>query len=396
MPNDLIGMTTEDDLAPSQAQVPLQLWQIAWRHKSLVLAGVVVALVLGTLFYVQRPRIYQSTAQVLVIKKRPDEVTGMNTHQTTLEDYVSTQQVLIRSPLIINRAIQNLQTRDPGALRSFMGEKEDLTEVVQKALTVNRNKGPGGNNNVLDLAFRGKDRAECGVVLGGIIDTYKDFLDENYRGMSDETLKLIQDARDTLQKDLKQKQEEYRTFRQQVPLLVKRKDGGYLSEDGLISISEKRSNLLLRQAETEGQLMALETAQKEGKSRETLLAMVANFVSKPNPEDTKSYRSQNLQESLLPLLEEERNLRQTLGPNHPEVLAVHQKIEAARDLFTRPSAVYADKAASAGAESVPAELDPVTFRIQYLREELQQIKVSENILGDIFKQEQNEVRKQII
>ena len=392
MPNDLIGMTTEDDLAPSQAQVPLQLWQIAWRHKSLVLAGVVVALVLGTLFYVQRPRIYQSTAQVLVIKKRPDEVTGMNTHQTTLEDYVSTQQVLIRSPLIINRAIQNLQTRDPGALRSFMGEKEDLTEVVQKALTVNRNKGPGGNNNVLDLAFRGKDRAECGVVLGGIIDTYKDFLDENYRGMSDETLKLIQDARDTLQKDLKQKQEEYRTFRQQVPLLVKRKDGGYLSEDGLISISEKRSNLLLRQAETEGQLMALETAQKEGKSRETLLAMVANFVSKPNPEDTKSYRSQNLQESLLPLLEEERNLRQTLGPNHPEVLAVHQKIEAARDLFTRPSAVYADKAASAGAESVPAELDPVTFRIQYLREELQQIKVSENILGDIFKQEQNEVR----
>ena len=84
-------------------------------------------------------------------KKRPDYVTGMDTRQLAVEDYVSTHQVLVRSPLIIDRAVKK---RDLHVLKSFAGEKDDLTEVIAKALTVTRSKGPAGNNNILDIACR--------------------------------------------------------------------------------------------------------------------------------------------------------------------------------------------------------------------------------------------------
>ena len=73
-------------------------------------------MVLGVLYYAQATPVYQSTAQVLVVKKRPDAVTGVDTRHLAIEDYVATHQVLIRSPLIIERAIQK---HDLGACESF-------------------------------------------------------------------------------------------------------------------------------------------------------------------------------------------------------------------------------------------------------------------------------------
>src|SRR4051794_24505170 len=92
------------------------LLEIAWNRKSLVALGIVVGLVLGLLYYVQATPVYQSKAQVLVVKKRPDNITGMDTRHLAIEDYVATHQTLIKSPLIVERAIQK---RNLAALESL-------------------------------------------------------------------------------------------------------------------------------------------------------------------------------------------------------------------------------------------------------------------------------------
>jgi hypothetical protein len=61
----------------------------AWRHKALVALGVATGLLGAGFFYAQATPVYQSKAQVLVVKKRPDDVTGIDTRNLAIEDYVA-------------------------------------------------------------------------------------------------------------------------------------------------------------------------------------------------------------------------------------------------------------------------------------------------------------------
>jgi len=119
------------------------LLQVAWRRKLLISLVTGLFFGLAAVYYVRAERVYQSTAQVLVVQKRPGAVTGVDSRELPLEDYAATHQVLIRSPLIIGRACTK---RNLGSLPSLAGEVhgEPLTERIIKALTVARGKGPTG------------------------------------------------------------------------------------------------------------------------------------------------------------------------------------------------------------------------------------------------------------
>ena len=90
--------------APSSRNVLV----ICWQRRSLVAFGAVAGLILAVLFYIQKPAVYQSVAQVLVIKKSSDAlpVAGGDPRLSYYEDYVSTHLVLITSPLVVERAVK--------------------------------------------------------------------------------------------------------------------------------------------------------------------------------------------------------------------------------------------------------------------------------------------------
>src|SRR5436190_8633835 len=99
------------------------LLQIAWQRKSLVILGLMIGMVLGLLYYAQRQPIYQATAQILVVPKTPGGVITNEKEGRTvyMEDYMATQSALIKSPVIIEKAVRALG----GELKSFPGERPD-------------------------------------------------------------------------------------------------------------------------------------------------------------------------------------------------------------------------------------------------------------------------------
>src|SRR5262249_23473791 len=161
---------------------------IAWERKSFVIFGAVVGVLLGFLVYLQRKPVYQSAAQVLVVKKRSDAlpVAGGDPRLSFYEDYVSTHLVLIRSPLVVERAVKK---RSLHVLPS-LGNEAVAAGTVATGLTASRdNKDASGPpSNIINLSYRGGVAEDCGLVLGAIIDSYRDFLDETYRNVSDNTL----------------------------------------------------------------------------------------------------------------------------------------------------------------------------------------------------------------
>ena len=75
---------------------------------------------LAWLVAVQRPPMYRSSAQVLLVKKFADgalPITGGDPGVNYYEDYVSTHLTLIRSQVVIDRAVKKHRSRVAEVLR---------------------------------------------------------------------------------------------------------------------------------------------------------------------------------------------------------------------------------------------------------------------------------------
>src|SRR5205823_5986871 len=116
--------------------------------------------------------------------------------------------------------------------------------------------------NVIDLAYRGGSAQDCATVLGAVIQTYQDFLGETYQNFSDETVRLISQAKDVLQEQLAEKEAAYRKFRQESPLLMrgKERDNPNLHATRMSEIEATRSEVLVANAQLRAKADSLERA----------------------------------------------------------------------------------------------------------------------------------------
>jgi len=182
------------DLDPQESgpRTGLSLLQIMWQRKSLVILGIMLGLVLGLLYYAQRPPVYQSMAQILVVKKTgTDDTTfgGRSDNRAAfMEDYMSTQSILIKSPEIINRAVKLPQMQD---LKTFPTETGyELVYAIREGMIVDRNVKDGATGaptNILSVGFKGGVADECPRIVEGVIFSYQNFLNETYKNVSEKT-----------------------------------------------------------------------------------------------------------------------------------------------------------------------------------------------------------------
>jgi capsular exopolysaccharide synthesis family protein len=383
-------LVTSEVPAPSAlSQAGRGLLEIAWRRKALLALGIALGLIVGAFVFARTTPVYQSKAQVMVVKKRPDNVTGIDTRNLAIEDYVASHQALLKSPLIAERAVHQ---RDLHSLECLAGQA-DPAEAVLRALNVSRTKVNGvTTNNILELSFRGTRADECATVVNAVIDSFKDYLEETYRDTTADTLKLLTRARDDLLNKLTEKEVEYRKFREGAPVLLSRgKDGG-LPQDRLTNIEIRRSSLLLRRAEVRGRLAHLEMGLKEGVGQAALLEAAARWVER-QPEENSRANTQNvsIQAELLRLLTERERLLETRGPRHPEVEALDKRITLTRSFLSNPSAPW-EEGLGQPTPKTGAAADALAPYRDHFKQELRQLDTALRQVDDLYKQEHTAAR----
>jgi capsular exopolysaccharide synthesis family protein len=376
-------ITTEEPRSAISALLKgRSILEIAWSRKFLVGLGVVVGLALGLVYYNQSAPVYQSKAQVLIVKKRHDSVTGIDTRNLSIEDFVATHKTLVESPLIIEKAIEQHHL---DGLECFDGA-DDLVEVILRSLSVTRNRSAGINNNVLDFSFRATNPAESLVVLNAVIDSYRKFLDATFRDTSGEMLKLIQKEHDMAQQDLAKHEMEYQRFRQQATVLLSgTKDGTTLAKERLSSIESKLSTLLVRKAEIRSYLEAIEAGVKSGDNRDSLLAMASGWSAKLDSEGKGPVDRPTLNSELYALLQEEQKLLESRGENHFEIKALRQRIELARNYLGTPLAAWRQTMPQHGSNDAAAR--PVESFREYFTQQLNQVEASLKLFSDLYREE---------
>jgi capsular exopolysaccharide synthesis family protein len=329
-------MTSESSVAPfhlphhadKRDRYP-DLLQIVRRHKTLIVLSVIVGLGLGTLFYRLKSPTYQSTAQLVVHKKRSETVPNME-YQQQAEDFLSTHVQIIKSPMILSRAIEE---HNLAGLESYRTSQDVVLDITQ-GLTVLRDlkDGSGRFNNVVNLTCKTRTPEDSATVLEAIIDSYRKYLAETYRSVSDQTVELIITSAKELRKELEQKEAAYRDFRLKTPvMLIKSRDGNYLNMEDILTLHQKQAEVRMRRAEVERCLKEAEKALKEEGGKEKLIALVTEFASQHSLELSRPH-SVGLEERLMPSLLEEKVLTEDLGPKHPQVLAARKRTEVAAAL----------------------------------------------------------------
>jgi polysaccharide biosynthesis transport protein len=379
--------TQHDDLgfkvpSANSRALPRHLLLVVWQRKVLVILGVATGLALAALYYAQATPIYQSNAQVLVVKKINPAVpvAGGDPRMTVMEDYLGTHLVLLKSPKIAKMAMEK---RELNKLPSLANVGDPVAAIVG-SLGVNREKdvSSGGPNNIINMSYRCTVPEDCGKILEAIIESYKDFLDEKYRGFSEETLNLITRGRNLLKTDLGEKNKSYKEFRENSPLIWRGKEGLTVQQARVSEIEARRSGLLIKQAELGERLKLFEKAITEGRPRAELISLAGPYLEAMDKAAAQQPGSLDMQ--LVPLLLQEQQLSEAFGPNHPDVIATRKRIAFVREMLQK---------AAKTPEKEEGPVDVVERYRSRLRHEVQNAEAENNSLKLLLDVELKEARR---
>ena len=294
---------------------------VAMRRWPLLLLGALCGAALGFLIYSQQPAIYESRAQVLVIKNRGEQISPTDFRTSFVEDYVSTQLAVIKSERILLACVRKLI---PNQFTPPLPDDE-LTRYQQIArnLTVVRDRdtsaGVGMGSAVVNLALRGVNGRDCRIILETLITTYQAELSNVY---NQETKKLIRklEAEITSRRESRQSRadEALRLDQQRLAITPE----ALHSVSARLSLTRDRLNAInLELIELVDQLQLIS---KTGKNRRD---RVATFVLLGGQKRQQQTIDTNSPENMLLVLNAQRQEQSDrLGKEHPTMKSLDAQI----------------------------------------------------------------------
>ncbi|HEX3151797.1 MAG TPA: polysaccharide biosynthesis tyrosine autokinase [Gemmataceae bacterium] len=314
---------------------------VLWRRKAYLIFGAVVGVGLGYLDYLRRDRVYQSTAQVYVQKRRidpiqqPGVINGIagDARVAFIDDFLATQEALIRSSVVLSEAGAELQ--------KVQLEKEptggDYASYIGSGLSVSRvQTGSGTSANILNISCRGPSSPDCAAAVNAVIAAYITTIDGGVETVTENELKQIRANIALIHGDMEAKDKEFTKAHDDVlnkstmTLAELRVHSGQLEQQKFRweARREEIKKLLVKVREWRSQqldarsILNLLQAYKDVARDRTPDAPVRPPDSRPNPEPV----TRPIDEQIAALKREEKKLLTTFGKDHPEVVAVREQI----------------------------------------------------------------------
>jgi len=382
--------------AESAQRTGPSLIQIAWQRKSLVILGLMLGLMLGLLYYAQRQPVYQSQAQILVVKKGDDSLKlpyGQQGQYMLMEDYMATQSVLLKSPVVIQKAVDMPVMK---TLVSFRNDNDgEVMNAVRDALTIardSRETAGGAPTNVLTASLRGPIADECPKVLEAVVNSYQNFLNETYQNVSEKAAQFIMKAQETLKNEMQRAQQEYvdLCLKQPTLLLWSSQGGGNMYSDRLAKIEKRRSELAIDFSELQSNYRQVkEIYERDGKG--VALQVIQGIGIKLPWMDATTALDQKYMDLLV-----KRKTLSSLGPNHPLVKELDEMLDLIKKMYGRGHVIAVENqtvlppAPENGSPGSPVEVDTMQIILASMRAQMDSIKQRQQAFERQFEAEQKE------
>lgn len=377
--------------------------QIASRYKWFLLLGLFGGLALGHAAFLKLGPEFNAVAQMLV--SRQSQVPMRESlSQTLLSEGRGEHVSVIDSPMIVTPAIEQGKLDQLPTLRN----SDDLVQDILDCLDVKRTAGQDNSTlNVLEIKYRSKQPADARAVVNAIIAAYREYLLETKQETTSKLKQEISEMDGELSMRIEAKQKELLEFRKDAPLWWRSAPGEQrqpgdvtnVHQERVVDIERDRRLNLLRKAEINGKIRALQTAIDQNSSREELEGVVrlliatsqaasgahagANPLLGPNPTELASNQ-------LLPLLIEEQKLLRDYADDHPDVINVRRSIGKLKEFYETRGVSLTDLA---GRDGRGEKVDVVAGYMRFLRQQLDEIEHKDSELTQVYESESSKVKE---
>jgi len=332
------SQTSPASAAQGEAPTPNIMYGVIKRWPWLIL-GLTVGLILGFLYHMQRPPVYQSSAQLMVIKNRPELIAGGagDSRVQVVEDYVAGQVILLKSETILKLAAEKRLDEQQPFQVPLPATTAERISLMKSRFDVTREKEPGTQSpsNVLQLTFKFSEPTDSPKYLRAIITAYRDGLTGVYEDASTGLLKRLDEEIVSLKQSQTMTRTEMNEAERKLRGVVDDATGTVLvpgiSQEDLSSIRTRMSanrntelTLKLRQILVAKELADVKDA---GTTRASRLAVMAKLgVPSERPAILGDLRDPDSLLANFKYRKSELGVR--LGPGHPDMIALTNQIKA--------------------------------------------------------------------
>ena len=316
-----------DSLGASTAAILKQALLIVQRRKALLLAGVAVSFLLGTIYYFSRDSVYETRASILV-HPLGDALSGRNDERA---NFMPTHIRLVTGKAVVERAIERLKSSHPDQTQWPAADAlaDSLKPTSQK------------DTEILEIAYRTKDKSTAVLVLEAIVGSYLDFVNETHRSTSRDILQILTQQKEELDRQLRAKEKELLTLQESGDVLSSEDDKNNVAMARFSSINSAFTQSSMRRLELEARHQALKKAIARGESidaylirdldrigRETVAQSLGIRLDSENYEFHQNAERRAIANDHIEL----QQLGTALGPNHPRVLMLQERIRLASQM----------------------------------------------------------------
>lgn len=387
------------DVAPIDTDVsPIDPVQIVTRYRWLLVIGLLGGLALGHMAFLKLGPEFNAVAQIMV-SRRAQVPTRDAIAQAWGErgEHIS----IIKSPMIVGKAVEKGQlTKLP-----TMAGSTDPVEDVLDCLEVKRTAGQDSSFiNVFELKFRNKQPADARAVLNAIILAYSDYIQESQEEVATELSQQLNKLNSELSQQIEQRQHELVEFRKEAPLLWRTAPGDKrtpgdvtnVHQERVVEIEKDRRLNLIKRAEINGKIRALQNAIDQDKSQEELEHLVRLLMTTAQPGGgqpaagaaavlpTGQNQTEQASSQLLPLLLEEQKLLRDYASDHPDVQNVRKSIAKLKQFYEARGVVLPE---FSGRNTLGQKVDLVVGYMEFLKQQIEELDHKDEELTRIYDSE---------
>ncbi|NJS13572.1 MAG: chain length determinant protein [Sphingopyxis sp.] len=306
-----------------------QFFRILWVRKAIILIALLASLLAGIAIVALVPRQYEATSRVLLEIIRPDPVTGEVMSSSFARAYTSTQIELIKDYRVAGRAVTKLGWEGSPELAAgyrASGSDQPFRRWLASQIIDGTEAKLIQGSNILEIIYTGSSAESAAIVANALREAYEEQTIEFKR----------QDARTNA-----------RWFQQQTAELRTK-----LAEaEKLKAEFEKTNDIILQDDNVDTDSARLGALAQTAPSASMMSAPPTVQVSGPGPAEMQ----------LAQLDASIATASRTLGPNHPDYVALRQQRQVVANAAAQERAAAAANARNASVRPVATGPSPAAM-----------------------------------
>jgi capsular exopolysaccharide synthesis family protein len=326
------GPKAAESVGASTAAILKQTVGLMRRRKGLLLAGLLIVYALGAIYYTSRDFVYEARAAVLV-HTLGDALSGRNDDH---QNFMPTHIRLVTSTAVLDRAIEKMKLKD-----KEQEESHDwpASEALADALKVTSQK----DTEILEIAYRTKDKTAAVPVVEAVVGSYLDFVNETHRSTSRDILQILTQQKDELDKQLREKETALLTMQEKEGVLSSSDEKSNVAMSRVLAVNDSLTQARVHRLELEARAQSLKLAIAR---KEPLDAYLIRYLDRMGPDLVAS--SMGLHQNSQSFLFQQDQVRRQIvadqlelqrltgiyGPKHPKVLMLQEKINLTSQSLT--------------------------------------------------------------